>query len=188
MADVELFGLRPAGHHATSLLLHLANGILLFGVLRRMTGNTWRSALVAALFLVHPLHVESVAWVAERKDVLSAFFGILTLWAYLRYAERPGVARYLAVALGLAVGLMAKPMLVTLPLAFLLLDYWPLGRGSRRAGAPAGASAGRLCLEKIPLLLLSRSRRRRDLLRPEQRRLPVHREFVPAVRPGPQTP
>jgi hypothetical protein len=155
MADVELFALRPAGHHASSMLLHLANGILLFGVLRKMTGNTWRSALVAALFLVHPLHVESVAWVSERKDVLSAFFGILTLWAYLRYAERPGVVRYLAVALGLAVGLMAKPMLVTLPLAFLLLDYWPLGRVLRRAGGPAGAPVGQLCLEKVPLLLLS---------------------------------
>ncbi len=150
MADAELFGLLPWGHHLTSLLLHGANTGLLFLVLFSMTGALWRSALVAALFGIHPVHVESVAWVAERKDVLSTFFWFLGLGAYVRYARRPGWGRYLAVAACLAVGLLAKPMPVTMPFLLLLLDWWPLSRGPFTAG-----SAGRLTLEKAPLLLLS---------------------------------
>ena len=163
MLDVQLFGLNPAGHHATSLLLHLVNAVLLLSVLRRMTGALWPSAFVAALFAVHPLHVESVAWVAERKDVLSTFFGILAVGAYLRHVRWPGVARLLAVLFWLVLGLMAKPMLVTLPFLLLLLDYWPLGRWGG-AQVPAGldpqlsrtsALPVRVLVEKIPLLLAS---------------------------------
>jgi hypothetical protein len=128
MLDSELYGLNPGGYHLTNLLLHIANTLLLFLVLRRMTGALWRSGFVAALFALHPLHVESVAWVAERKDVLSTFFWMLTIWAYVRYAERPSPHRYLVGLLGFTLGLMAKPMLVTLPFVLLLLDYWPLGR------------------------------------------------------------
>ena len=137
MLDCSLFDLFPGGHHLTSLLFHVANTILLFLLLKRMTGALWRSALVAALFGWHPLHVESVAWVSERKDVLSTLFWILSIWTYVRYAERPGLTRYL-VALGIfALGLMAKPMVVTLPFVLLLLDYWPLGRFSRPPGENA---------------------------------------------------
>ncbi|PWU14940.1 MAG: hypothetical protein C5B50_16190, partial [Verrucomicrobia bacterium] len=179
MLDVQLFGMQAGGHHAISLALHLANTLLLFGLLNRLTGALWRSALVAALFALHPLHVESVAWVAERKDVLSAFFFMLTLWAYLEYAqgskfkvqsskadegrgwwveggttehatrntqhalappkrsEGGPMARslgpwpwYCAALVLFALGLMAKPMLVTLPFVLLLLDFWPLRRVS----------------------------------------------------------
>src|SRR5947208_2936793 len=126
--DRSVFGPDPWGFHATNLLLHTANVLLLFWALRRLTGSTWRSACVAAFFAVHPLHVESVAWVAERKDVLSTLFWMLTLWAYARYAEQPGPGRYVGVVAAFAVGLLAKPMLVTLPFVLLLLDYWPLGR------------------------------------------------------------
>jgi tetratricopeptide (TPR) repeat protein len=145
--DCQLFGLNPAGHHATSLLLHLVNTLLLFAVLRGMTGAVWRSAAVAALFAVHPAHVESVAWVAERKDVLSAFFWILAMAAWTGYARRPSLGRYLLVALMMILGLMAKPMVVTLPFALLLLDVWPLDR--------RGLGWQRLIAEKLPLLALS---------------------------------
>jgi hypothetical protein len=118
----------PAGHHLTSLLFHIANTLLLFLWLRGATGAEWRSAFVALAFGLHPLHVESVAWVFERKDVLSAFFWMLTLIAYTRYAKKPGVARYLLVAALLAAGLMSKQMLVTVPVLLLLLDWWPLHR------------------------------------------------------------
>ncbi len=128
MLDVQLFGLQPQWHHLTNLLFHLANTLLLFFVLHRMTNALWKSAFVAAVFALHPLHVESVAWVAERKDVLSAFFWILTMGAYSYYVERPGLQRYLIVLVFFALGLMAKPMLVTLPFVLLLLDYWPLQR------------------------------------------------------------
>ena len=128
MLDCQLYGLKPAGHHLTSLLFHIANTLLLFLVLKRMTGAIWGSSFVAALFALHPLHVESVAWVAERKDVLSTFFWMLTMWTYVRYVERPRLNRYLLVLVSFALGLMSKPMLVTLPLVMLLLDYWPLGR------------------------------------------------------------
>jgi tetratricopeptide (TPR) repeat protein len=156
--DAELYGgVKSWGFHRTNLLLHLVNVLLLFWLLRDMTGAIWRSALVAGLFAVHPLHVESVAWVAERKDVLSTLFWILTLWAYLGYARRPALWRYLGVALTLTLGLLAKPMLVTLPFVLLLLDYWPLGRWPGRSGPAGGvpASLGRLILEKLPLLTLA---------------------------------
>jgi Tfp pilus assembly protein PilF len=154
ITDCSLFGLQPAGHHATSALLHAANTVLLFMLLRRMTGAVWRSAIVAALFGWHPLHVESVAWVAERKDVLSTFFFILTIWAYVRYASNANWQLAIVncqFSLGLllfALGLMCKPMLVTLPFVLWLLDYWPLERFGRVAGT-------RLVLEKLPFLGLS---------------------------------
>ena len=128
MADVQVFGLNPHWHHLTNLLLHIANTLLLFLVLYRLTKAFWQSAFVAALFALHPLHVQSVAWVAERKDVLSTFFWMLTIGAYCYYAERPSLWRYLPIFTFLAIGLMAKPMLVTLPFVLLLVDYWPLGR------------------------------------------------------------
>ena len=162
MADVALYGLAPGAHHMTSVLFHMVNSLLLFIVLRRMSAAVWPSGFVAALFALHPLHVESVAWVAERKDVLSAFFWMLTMLSYARYAERPGINRYLAVVVFFILGLMAKPMLVTLPFVLLLLDYWPLRRlqFQRSAAAIAGSlplrSSGLwLVWEKIPLFLLS---------------------------------
>ncbi|MBS1797629.1 MAG: tetratricopeptide repeat protein [Acidobacteria bacterium] len=199
MLDVKMFGLNAGGHHAVNIVLHLANTVLAFVVFRRLTGCFWKSAIVAALFAVHPAHVESVAWVAERKDVLSTLFWLLTMWAYARYAseedgekgrkgERETIEdagknseerkadgleaddskentvspspflpfslsflnkSYLLVALLLALGLTAKPMLVTLPFVLLLLDFWPLGRLRGVGELPA------LLLEKIPLFLLS---------------------------------
>ena len=128
MLDVQVFGLKPQWHHLTNLLLHLANTLLLLFVLHRMTKARWESAFVAALFALHPLHVESVAWVAERKDVLSAFFWMLTMGAYCSYVEHPQPRKYLIVIFFFALGLMSKPMLVTLPFVLLLLDYWPLQR------------------------------------------------------------
>jgi hypothetical protein len=122
MLDFELYGLRAGGYKITNVLFHLANTFLLFLILKRMTGKLWRSAFVVALFALHPLHVESVAWVTERKDVLSTLFWMLTMWAYLRYVERPGIKRYLVIMLTYTLGLMAKPMLVTLPFVLLLLD------------------------------------------------------------------
>src|SRR5208337_2953688 len=135
MLDVELFGLKPRWHHLTNLLFHIANTLLLFFVFNRMTKATWQSAFVAALFALHPLHVESVAWVAERKDVLSTFFWMLTMGAYIHYVEHPRFTSYLAVFTFLTLGLMAKPMLVTLPLVLLLLDYWPLRRFEQKTSA-----------------------------------------------------
>jgi protein O-mannosyl-transferase len=128
LIDYRLYGLNPGGYHVTNVLFHIANTLLIFLILNRITRAPWRSALVSALFALHPLHVESVAWVAERKDVLSAFFGLLATGAYIVYTERPRVAVYLLVVLMFACSLMAKPMLVTLPFVFLLLDFWPLGR------------------------------------------------------------
>jgi protein O-mannosyl-transferase len=147
MLDAQFFGLESGWHHLHNVLLHALAAILLFMFLGRATGSRWRSALVAFLFALHPLHVESVAWVAERKDVLSACFWFLTLWAYVRYTERPGWRRYLAVAASLCLGLMAKPMVVTLPVVLLLLDFWPLAR-LRQQGRKA-------IWEKLPLLGLS---------------------------------
>jgi len=135
MLDVQLFGLQPRWHHLTNLLFHIANTLLLFFVFNRMTKAPWKSAFVAALFALHPLHVESVAWVAERKDVLSTFFWMLTMCAYVHYVEHPRLGRYLAVLTFLALGLMAKPMLVTLPFVLLLLDYWPLQRFEQNKSA-----------------------------------------------------
>jgi tetratricopeptide (TPR) repeat protein len=156
MLDCELFGLNPAGHHLSNLFFHIANTLLLFWVLKRMTGAIWQSAFVAAAFALHPLHVESVAWVAERKDVLSGFFWMLTMACYLRYTEQPCIRRYLLVFLVFALGLMAKPMLVTLPFVLLLLDYWPLDRVRwGRQFSSHGQSAWRLIIEKVPLFVLS---------------------------------
>lgn len=148
--DCGLYGSRPVGHHLTSLLLHLANTLLLFALLRTATGSLWRSAFVAVLFGVHPLHVESVAWISERKDVLSTFFGLLASICYVANVRRPDALKKVAVILFFFLGLMSKPMLVTLPLVFLLLDYWPLDRVGDRA-----TSLPRLVKEKWPLIALS---------------------------------
>ena len=128
MTDVQLFGLDAGRHHLTSLFFHIVNTILLFLILNRMTGARWRSAFVAALFALHPLHVETVVWIADRKDILCAFFWLLAMGAYARYAERPGFLRYALVFILFILALMAKSMAVTLPLALLLMDFWPLGR------------------------------------------------------------
>ncbi|HUA68432.1 MAG TPA: tetratricopeptide repeat protein [Candidatus Saccharimonadales bacterium] len=157
MADYQFHGLKPGGYHLTNVLLHTVAVILLFLVLEEMTGKSWRSAFVAAVFAIHPLRAESVAWISERKDVLSGVFFMLTLWAYIRYARRPfSYDRYLWVVLALALGLMAKPMLVTVPFVLLLLDYWPLNRFSNSAGPRKGFSISRrIVFEKLPLLALS---------------------------------
>jgi tetratricopeptide (TPR) repeat protein len=154
--DCQLYGLAPAGHHLTNLLLHAANAVLLFLLLNRLTGALWRSALVAALFALHPLRVESVAWVSERKDVLSAFFWMLAVGAYVRYAEnlKSQISNfkffYTLALVFFALGLMAKPMLVTLPFVLLLLDYWPLGRWDF-----GGKFSWRPVVEKIPFFVLA---------------------------------
>ena len=152
MLDCQLYGSNPGGHHLTNILLHAVAAILLFLVLRQMTGALWRSAFVAAVFAVHPLHVESVAWVSERKDVLSGVFFMLTIGTYVRYARQPwSPAHYGLVALLFALGLMCKPMLVTLPILMLLLDYWPLNRFSNFTPQVFF----RLVAEKIPLFALA---------------------------------
>ncbi len=156
MADASLFALSPGGHHWTSVVLHLVNCLLLYGFLSAATGVFWPSAAVAAIFALHPLHVESVAWVAERKDVLSACFGFLSLIFYVRFARREKRRDYLFCFIFLAMGLMAKPMLVTWPLVFLLLDWWPLNRlSSVGSGQTAFRRFRDLVVEKIPFLLLS---------------------------------
>lgn len=144
MIDVQLFGLNPRPHHLVNLLFHTINVLLLFFLLKKLTGDFWPAVLAAALFAVHPIGVESVAWVAERKNVLSTMFGLLAIRAYVQYARGPSKFRYAAVALWMSIGLMSKPMLVTLPLIFLLLDFWPLGLGRKN-----------ILIEKIPLLGLS---------------------------------
>jgi tetratricopeptide (TPR) repeat protein len=169
MLDYNLYGLNPSGHHMTNLLFHLANTVLLFLLLRQMTASFWRSGFVAALFALHPLHVESVAWVAERKDVLSAFFWILAMWAYLYYVEKPKINRYLLVVSCFLLSLMSKPMAVTLPFVLILLDLWPLGRlrlGRKGNGLNPSSSYSmnavprnlpfvHLVREKIPLFFLA---------------------------------
>lgn len=151
MLDIEVWGLWPGGHHLTNLLWHVLNTVLVALLFYRTTGALWRSVLVAALFGVHPLHVESVAWVSERKDVLSGFFWLLTLLLYVRYVRRPGTGRYLAVTAALIAGLMAKPMVVTLPVILLLFDFWPLCRVNVSAGIAASWQQIRpLLLEKLP--------------------------------------
>src|SRR5262249_36385326 len=141
--------------HATNLLLHVVNSVLVFWVLRQLTGCVGRSVIVALVFALHPLHVESVAWVSERKGLLSTLFGLLTIAAYCGYVRRPHPARYLVVVAALALSLMAKPMLVTLPLTLLLLDFWPLGRVGAQVPATPGRSVRRLVAEKLPLLLVA---------------------------------
>ena len=162
MLDCQLYGLNAGGHHATNIILHTIAVLLLFTVLRQMTDAVWKSAIVAALFAIHPLHVESVAWVSERKDVLSAVFFMLTLWGYVRYADAPSIGRYLIVAVIFAFGLMSKSMLVSTPIVLLLLDYWPLGRiqksnvrSQKAKGGGRCSVVGGLLIEKIPLLILS---------------------------------
>jgi len=147
MLDCQVYGLKPGGHHFTNVLLHIVAAILLFLALQEMTGTFWNSAFVAAVFAIHPLRVESVAWIAERKDVLSGVFFMLTLLAYVHYVRLPSIGRYLVVVFALACGLMSKPMLVTLPFVLLLLDHWPLDRIRGRFWKRVA--------EKIPLLALS---------------------------------
>ena len=154
MLDCQLHGLNAGWHHFTNVLLHCLAVVILFVALERMTGALWRSAFVSAVFAVHPLHVESVAWIAERKDVLSAFFFMLTLLAYFHFTRAPSIGRYLTVALVVALGLMSKPMLVTLPFVLLLLDYWPLGRFETHR-SNTGRRPLQLVLEKTPLIALS---------------------------------
>lgn len=157
----QLFGLNPGGYHVTNLLLHIANTLLLYALLYRTTRAVGKSLFVAALFSVHPLHIESVAWISEIKDVLSTFFFLLTLHAYASYARRPGLWRYSLVGILLALGLASKPMLVTAPFVMLLLDYWPLGRwiGGPEAAFPGADrqryAARRLILEKLPFLAMA---------------------------------
>ena len=163
--DYELYGLNPTGYLLTNLFFHIANALLLFLVLLRMTGTIWQSAFVAAMFAFHPLNVESVAWIAERKNVLSTLFWLLTMWAYIRYADKPTIKRYGLVFLFFTLGLMSKPMLVTLPFVLLLLDYWPLRRlkfGEKRDSNEVSKNKTaqkseifRLVLEKVPLFLLA---------------------------------
>jgi tetratricopeptide (TPR) repeat protein len=166
MLDVQMYGINPAGHHLTNVILHSVNALLLFLLLREMTGALWRSFLVAALFALHPLHVESVAWVSERKDVLCAFFWMLTSLCYVRYVFKRSGAWYLGALFCFALGLLCKPMIVTLPFALLLLDYWPLARfgqrpmtgdvqGGPRVETDSAANLKRILYEKIPFLILA---------------------------------
>lgn len=155
--DAQVFGLRAGWHHLTNVLLHSFATLLLFAFLHRATGSRWPSAFVAFVFALHPLHVESVAWVTERKDVLSACFWFLALWGYVRYAERPGLGRYLLVLFFFCLGLMSKPMLVTLPFVLLLMDIWPLRRMPLRdlSGSGPRRTVIELVREKVPLFAIS---------------------------------
>ena len=160
MTDAQLFGLNAGYYHLSNLFLHILNTLLLLFILYKMTGALWRSAMVAALFALHPLHVESVAWVTERKDVLSTLFMLLTFWAYSNYIQKPDYKRYSLIIIAFALGLMSKPMLVTLPFVLLLLDYWPLHRFSSETGSnidivSSTKKARSLIYEKIPLFLLA---------------------------------
>jgi len=162
MLDSELFKAKPQAFHITNVLIHVANTLLLFMVLKRITGALWRSGFVTALFALHPLHVESVAWISGRKDVLSTFFLLLTIWAYASYVCRPSFGRYVAVAAFFILGLMSKAMLVTLPFVLLILDYWPLRRLHLNEPVeeenPVGSSLktiAKLLREKIPLFVLA---------------------------------
>jgi tetratricopeptide (TPR) repeat protein len=150
LLDWRLFGLNPGGYHLTNVIWHLLASLLLFALFCRMTGRLWRSAFVAAFFALHPLHVESVAWISERKDVLSAFFWMLTLYLYVRYTEKPSLKRYLPVVFCFVCGLLSKPMVITLPLVMVLLDFWPLKRLEFNA-----ESLKFQLKEKLPLLALS---------------------------------
>src|SRR5258705_1606495 len=154
MIDCQLFGMNAGHQLLVNALIHVANTLLVFWFLLRTTHARWPSALVAALFALHPLHVESVAWASERKDTLSTFFGLLSLIAYVRYAEAPSIRRYAWVAIMLALGLLAKPMLVTWPFVMLLLDYWPLQRFRKSEVRSQKSVVRGLVIEKIPLLVL----------------------------------
>lgn len=155
MAEIQMFGLKPAGFHFVSILVHVINVVLLFLLLQVATGFRWRSAVVAILFAVHPLNVEAVAWIAEFKSLLCTTFLLLAIWAYRQYVRQPGVGRYLAVLLLFALGLMAKPMIVTLPVLLLCLDYWPFRRIPDPGKPGFSAAFLRLLAEKIPLFVLS---------------------------------
>jgi len=162
MLDVQIFGLNPMGHHLVNILFHIANSLLLFGILKKLTAAFWRSLLVAALFALHPLHVESVVWVAERKDVLSTFFGFGAILAYIDFVRSPKLLRYILVLFFFILSLLAKQMFVTLPFLLLLLDYWPLLRWRFNLPDPDGAIAkpgsrplSIVILEKIPLFILT---------------------------------
>lgn len=155
MADCTLFGLNPAGHHCVNVLFHTANTVLLFVLLLRLTGDLWPAAFVAALFAWHPLHVESVAWIAERKDVLSTFFAMLALICYAKFAQKKCRRSFWLAVLFFALGLLSKPMLVTLPFVLLLLDYWPLRRIFQPEGGPCRLVSSRLIYEKWPFFLLT---------------------------------
>jgi len=186
--DCEFYGLRPGLHHLTSLIIHVANSLLLFAVLKRMTGAVWRSAFVAALFVLHPINVDSVAWVAERKSVLSTLFWLLTMWSYAGYAQRGGVFRYLVTLLLFGLGLLAKPMLVTLPFVMLLLDWWPLGRfsvnrstkpGKSATGGNRAAAGLYLICEKVPFFALSAVSSYISYLSVRQLGITISTELVP---------
>jgi len=160
MLDCQIYGMNPGHHHMTSVLFHILNSLLLFFIIKKISGSLWKSAFVAALFALHPLHVESVTWVAERKDVLSTFFWMLTMWCYVGYVENSRLDKYLLFILFYILGLMAKPMLVTLPFILLLLDYWPLKRFQLKSSNNKNPTIQRpfyfgLIWEKIPLFLLS---------------------------------
>ena len=156
MADRHFFGGSPGGYHLTSLLLHIINTLLLFFFLVKATGKPWQSGFAASLFALHPLHVESVAWIAQRKDVLSTFFWLLTLWAYARFVEKPGRTRYAWALLFFTLGLMAKPMLITLPFTLLLLDYWPFRRFKFEGSAHTFLRAlGPYICEKLPFFVMA---------------------------------
>lgn len=160
MLDVSLFGLDPGRHHLVNLFFHVVNSVLLFLLLYRMTNQFWKSLFVMSLFALHPINIESVAWISERKNVLSTLFMLLTIWSYLYYTRQPGFPRYLTVFVLFAMGLMAKPMLVTLPFALMLLDYWPLKRlgfkGPTSEAHPWGACSPIQCVsEKLPLIILA---------------------------------
>ena len=160
MIDSHLFGPQAGTYHVINVIIHLVNALLLFLVFRRMTGEFWPGALVAMLFAVHPIHVESVAWVSERKDVLFAFFWFLSIWFYARYSEKPGLSRYSPLIISFLLGLLAKPMMVTLPFVLLLLDYWPLKRMQiRTMNQPHDPRSQQtlpgLILEKVPLFVLT---------------------------------
>jgi protein O-mannosyl-transferase len=169
MFDCELFDLNPAGHHLSSIILHLINSLLLFTILKKISGALWQSAFTASLFAIHPLHVEPVIWIACRKDLLSTFFMFMTIWAYYHYTNHPGLKNYLIVVLFFIMGLMSKPMIMTLPFVLLLLDYWPLQRLIKKKNIADTDSIFSLpthfflknrdnillILEKLPLILLS---------------------------------
>ena len=155
MVDIELFGLKPGPHLLVNVLMHTFSTLLLFGVVTRMTGLGGRAFFVAAIFAIHPLRVESVAWVAERKDVLSALFWVLTCSAYLTYVRRPSAVRYGLVALSLVMALLSKPMAVTIPFALLLMDAWPLGRWNATSSSPDARGLWPLVREKLPLIALA---------------------------------
>ena len=193
MLDYELYGINPRGYHLTNVALHTLNALFLFLFLRWMTGSLWRSAFVAALFALHPLNVESVAWAVERKNVLSTFFWLLTLLAYSNYSMLPTLPRYLLLVLFFGLGLMTKPMLVTLPCVLLLLDYWPLGRldfgqckDGRSVQLRASSLSGSLrmlphvvILEKVPLFILSGVTAYMTSLSAQRIGMAISTEFVP---------